>query len=76
MKKYKEIEKNEVWPHLQAGKVVYAVLFNSKRFGYPNIYDLTQKWSVEQINSLLNDENNEVIFYAKEGDIGKCLKKT
>lgn len=60
MKNFKQIDKCDVWPHLQAGKRVYAVIFESVLFT-EGLYDLTRNWSVHNINKLLTDE--DVVFY-------------
>lgn len=62
MKNFKQIEKCDVWPHLQAGKKVFAVLFTSRNFN-ERLYDLTRDWYVNQINKLLEEE--DVVFYEK-----------
>lgn len=60
MKNFKQIDKCNVWPHLQAGKRVYAVIFQSALFT-EGLNDLTRKWSVRNINSLLKDD--DVAFF-------------
>ncbi len=62
MENFKQIDKCDVWAHLQAGKAVYAVILKSKNFG-ENIYNLRKQWSVNQINRLLSDKEKDVIFY-------------
>ena len=59
---YKQIDKCDVWLHLQAGKAVYAVILKSKNFR-ENIYDLRRDWSVGQINRLLSDKEKNIIFF-------------
>lgn len=60
MKNFKQIDKFDVWPKLQDGKRVYAVIFESVLFT-EGVNDLTIKWPVRNINKLLNEEN--VVFY-------------
>lgn len=60
MKNFKQIDKCDVWPHLQAGKIVYAVIFKSMKF-YTGLENLTNAWTVTDINKLLKEEN--VVFY-------------
>jgi len=62
MDNFKEIEKCDVWEHLQAGKAVFAVVLKSRNFN-ENIYDLRKNWSVSQINRLLSDKEKNVVFY-------------
>lgn len=59
---FKQIEKCDVWAHLQAGKAVFAVVLKSRNFN-ENIYDLRKHWSVSQINKLLSDKEKNVVFY-------------
>lgn len=65
MKNFKQIDKCDVWPHLQAGERVYAVIFKSVLFA-KGLNDLTRKWSVHNINELLTDE--DVVFYEEIGE--------
>lgn len=60
MKNFKQIDKSDVWPKLQVGRKVYAVIFQSALFT-EGLNDLTRKWSVHNINSLLKDD--DVAFY-------------
>lgn len=60
MKNFKQIDKSDVWPKLQAGRKVYAVVFQSALFT-EGLNDLTRKWSVRNINSLLKDD--DVAFF-------------
>ncbi len=60
MKNFKQIDKCDVWPRLQSGKIVYAVIFKSMRF-HTGLKDLTDCWSVSNINKLLTED--DVVFY-------------
>lgn len=62
MKNFKQIDRCDVWSHLQAGERVYAVIFKSVIF-HTGLEDLTDSWGVKQINKLLNEEN--VVFYGE-----------
>lgn len=59
MENFKQIDKCDVWPHLQAGKRVEAVVFSSNWFK-TGIKDL-QYTDVRQISQLLEEKN--VVFY-------------
>lgn len=61
MKNFKSIDKCDVWSHLQAGKQVIAVVFNSRKFS-EGLHDL-QFTRVTLINELLEEENT--IFYER-----------
>lgn len=63
MKDFKQIEKCDVWPHLQAGKKVYAAVLQSKVFSC-KLYDLTHGWDVNWINKILEEDN--VVFFEKK----------
>lgn len=60
MKNFEQIAKCDVWPRLQAGNRVYAVIFKSVLFT-EGLNDLTRNWSVHNINKLLTEE--DVVFY-------------
>lgn len=60
MKNFEQIAKCDVWPRLQAGNRVYAVIFKSVLFT-DGLHDLTISWSVRNINKLLKEE--DVVFY-------------
>lgn len=62
MENFKQIDKCEVWAHLQAGKAVFAVILRSKNFT-ENLYDLRKNWSVMQINRLLSDKEKNIAFF-------------
>lgn len=62
MENFKQIDKCDVWPHLQAGKAVLAVILKSRNFN-EGLYDLRKNWSVGQINRLLSDKEKNVVFY-------------
>jgi len=62
MENFKEIDKCDVWPHLQAGKKVYAVVMKSKCFAL-GIKFLFKEWDVNDINRILKDDEKNVIFY-------------
>lgn len=64
MENFKQIEKCDVWAHLQAGKAVFAAIFKSSNFN-EGIYDLRNHWNVTQINRLLSDKEKNVVFYDK-----------
>lgn len=65
MKNFKQIDKSDVWPHLQAGKRVYAVIFKSMNF-HMGIIDLAEDLLVYRINQLLKEEN--IVFYEEIED--------
>lgn len=65
MKNYKQIDKCDVWSHLQAGKKVYVVIFESRKFATGLAY-LWKSWNVTKINNLLKEEN--AVFYEKKED--------
>lgn len=60
MKNFKQIDKCDVWPKLQDGKRVYAVILRSLLFT-EGLNDLTRNWSVHNINKLLTEK--DVAFY-------------
>lgn len=62
MKDFKQIDKCDVWPHLQAGKKVFAVILKSRIFR-EGLNDLSE-WATKGINNLLEEEN--VVFYEKK----------
>lgn len=62
MENFKQIDKCDVWSHLQAGKVVHAVIFKSRNFN-EGLYDLRKNWSVNQINRLLCDKEKNITFF-------------
>lgn len=62
MENFKEIDKCDVWAHLQAAKAVFAVIFKSRNFN-EGLYDLRKNWSVGQINCLLRDKEKNIAFY-------------
>jgi hypothetical protein len=59
---FKQIDKCDVWPHLQAGKRVYAVVLGSKYFEV-GIKFLYTEWDVRDINRILSDSEKNVLFY-------------
>ena len=67
MENFKQIEKCDVWPHLQAGKQVYAVIFRSRNFT-TGLKHLNADWSVNQINRLTSDKEKDVAFYEEVTD--------
>ena len=62
MENFEEIDKCDVWPHLQAGKKVYAVVMKSKCFQI-GIKFLFKEWGVRDINRILKDEEKNVMFF-------------
>lgn len=62
MENFKQIDKCDVWLHLQAGKAVYAVILKSRNFN-EGLYDLRKNWSVGQINRLLCDKEKNIVFF-------------
>ena len=60
MENFKQIERCDVWPHLQSGKKVFAVIFQSRRFN-AGLYKL-RNWDVEQINHLLEKDKDDVFY--------------
>lgn len=66
MEDYKQIDKIDVWPHLQAGKAVFAVILHSKRFNR-GIYNLCN-WDVERINALVNTDIGKNTIFFEEAD--------
>lgn len=62
MEDFKQIDKCDVWPHLQAGKKVYVVIFASGHFN-TGLKKLNNSWDVDQINRLLTDKEKNVMFY-------------
>ena len=62
MENFKQIDKCDVWSHLQAEKVVKAVILKSRNFN-EGLYDLRKNWSVNQINRLLSEKEKNVVFY-------------
>ena len=62
MENFKQIDKCDVWPHLQAGKAVLVVILKSQHWN-KGLYDLRKNWSVGQINSLVSDKEKNVVFY-------------
>lgn len=62
MENFKQIEKSDVWAHLQSGKKVCAVVLKSRNFN-TCIFDLRVNWSVPEINKILRDDEKNVIFY-------------
>lgn len=70
MENFKQINKCDVWVHLQAGKAVYAVILKSRNFT-ENLYDLRKNWSVNQINRLLCDKEKNVAFFEEIEEVKK-----
>lgn len=62
MENFKQLDKCDVWSHLQAGKKVYAVVLKSRNFN-EKIYNLRKDWNVDNINILLSDKEKNVAFY-------------
>lgn len=62
MENFKEIDKCDVWPHLQAGKKIYAVIFKSKRWR-EGMKELWHDWDIGAINALLSNEEKNISFY-------------
>lgn len=62
MESFKRLDKCDVWPHLQVGKKVYAIVLKSRTFN-EKIYNLRKDYSVDSINSLLSDKEKNVVFY-------------
>lgn len=62
MENFKQIDKCDVWSHLQAGKAVRAVILKSSTFN-AGLYDLRKNWSVNQINRLLSEKEKNIAFY-------------
>lgn len=67
MEKFKQIDKRDVWLHLQGGKAVFAVIFKSNNFN-EGIYYLRKDWSVTQINELLSNKEKNIVFYEESDD--------
>lgn len=63
MKDFKQIDKCDVWPHLQAGKKVFAVILKSIKFTTGLKY-LYVRWDVGDINKILKEDN--VVFYEEK----------
>jgi hypothetical protein len=62
MENFKQIDKCDVWPHLQAGKKVLAVVFKSNYFKVGMKFLYTD-WDVRDINRILSDSEKNVLFY-------------
>ena len=62
MENFKQLNKCDVWSHLQVGKKVYAVVLKSRNFN-EKIYNLRKDWNVDNINILLSDKEKNVAFY-------------
>lgn len=62
MENFKQINRCDVWPHLQAGKKVYAVVLKSKNFAL-GIKFLFKEWDVKDINRIIKDDEKNVVFY-------------
>lgn len=62
MENFKQLNKCDVWSHLQAGKKVYAVVLKSRNFN-EKIYNLRKGWNVDNINIILSDKEKNVAFY-------------
>ena len=62
MENFKQVDKCDVWGHLQAGKAVFAVILKSRNFN-EGLYDLRREWSVNQINRLLSDNEKNIAFF-------------
>lgn len=60
MKNFKQIDRSNVWPCLQAGKKVYAAVLESVCLS-EGLHDLTRNWSVYNINKLLIED--DVAFF-------------
>lgn len=65
MEHFKQIDRVDVWPHLQAGKNVLAAVFKSKAWKV-GVIRLT-KLDIEDVNQILTEK--DVVFYEeiKEG---------
>ena len=61
MQDFQEITSEIVWSRLQQGKTILAVILLSDTFR-EGIYDLTIGWHVNEINSLLANEKNVILF--------------
>lgn len=62
MENYKRIDKRSVWTRLQAGKKIHVAILKSRRFN-EELYNLTKNWGVEQINTLVSDQEKNVEFF-------------
>lgn len=66
MENFKQIEKCDVWAHLQAGKKVYAVVFRSCKYS-EGLRRLWCKWTVDEIRELLarieTGKEKNIVFY-------------
>ena len=68
MENFKQICPLDVWPHLQAGKKVYAVVLRSRKWcaGIKEIWH--KDYNVTDINELLSDKEKDVVFYEEVDD--------
>lgn len=63
MENFKPISKHDVWERLQAGERVYAIVLRSRRWD-KGVMEIWHKgYTVENINSLLSDNEKNVVFY-------------
>lgn len=60
---FKQIDKRDVWAHLQADKKVFAAIFKSKlwRTGIEELWH--DDWNVRDINKLLSDKEKDIMFF-------------
>jgi hypothetical protein len=63
MENFKQIDKCDVWSHLQADKKVFAVVFKSRvwRTGLKELWH--DNWNVRDINKLLSDKEKDIVFF-------------
>jgi hypothetical protein len=66
MRNFKQIDKSEVWSHLQEGKDVYAVIFKSNIWR-EGLKELWHNWSACDINELLLDKEKNIAFFERIG---------
>lgn len=63
MENFKPIGKHNVWECLQSGGRVYAIVLRSRKWN-KGVMEIWHKgYTVENINSLLSDNEKDVIFY-------------
>lgn len=62
MENFKQIDRCDVWSHLQSGKKVIAVILKS-RMWRTGIKELWHDWSVSDINKLLSEKEKNIMFF-------------
>ena len=67
---FKQINKCDVWTHLQTEKKVFAVIFKSRAWR-TGLKELWHDWNVNEINRLLFDKEKDIVFFEEIEEVKK-----